>query len=136
MSAALRACILDGCTKVATDNDSTARFEVARMERMGDEDLDHQRLMKSMCSEMLFKMRLRFVEKAAPTFTPHNRVSDLVFREKRGKIPARGSPQDRDVAELPRALVGDAITGLNRKIIDNLQKKCKLCFHGGKGIGR
>ena len=61
---------IDGCAKVATDNVSTAQFEVARVERHVDGDLDHQLAKLSMISKMVFRSRLRFIFEALPTFSP------------------------------------------------------------------
>lgn len=126
--------IIGGYAKVATDNVSTAQFEKVRVPRMVDADLDHQRLKVSLCSNMVCKLRLRFVEEAAPTLSPHNRVSNLIYRGRRAKVPAPGSPGDGDVAALNSALGGDAITDLSKKTKTDLENIYRLCFHGSRGI--
>ncbi|CAM9856134.1 unnamed protein product, partial [Hapterophycus canaliculatus] len=87
---------IDGCAKIATDNVSTTQFEVARVERYVDTDLQHTLLKMSMISKMVFKHRLRWVVEAAPTFGPHNRVSNSMLRTQRGKMAPEGSPENGD----------------------------------------
>ncbi|CAM9101820.1 unnamed protein product, partial [Hapterophycus canaliculatus] len=91
---------IDGCAKIATDNVSTAQFEVARMDRHVDTDLQHVLLKMSMMSKMVFRSRLRWVVKAAPICGPHNRISNSMRRTEREKMAAERSPDSGDVGEL------------------------------------
>ena len=127
---------IDGCAKVATDNVSTAQFEVARVDKVVDGDLDHQLAKISMISKMQFKSRLRFISEALPTFSPHNRISNLMHRGRRGKMPPRSSPEDGDVNQLLLALDGSGIEALSGKAIADLKYIFRLCFRRGSGIAR
>lgn len=122
---------IDACNKICTDDVSTAQFEVARVDRVVDGDLQLQLAKLSMISKMVFKRRLRFVTEALPTFSPHNRVSNLMHRGERGKMPPKGSPEDGDVDKLNLALDGDSIDALSGKTMSDLKTIYRSCFSSG-----
>eukprot|EP00903_Cladosiphon_okamuranus_P012692 g11868.t2 len=128
---------IDGCAKICSDDVSTEHFEVARVERDVDTDLQHQLLKLSMISKMVFERRLRWVVEAAPTVSPHNRISNVMHRTARGKLAPEGAPERGDAGELYRALGDGAITDLNNKTVDDLKNIYRLCYPpGGKGISK
>ncbi|CAB1099671.1 unnamed protein product [Ectocarpus sp. CCAP 1310/34] len=79
----------------------------------------------SMIYKMIFNARLRWVLEAAPTFGPHNRVSNVMHRTARGRMAPVGSPENGDAGELMRALGDGAVTDLSDKselLVQCLQK--------------
>ncbi|CAM9175839.1 unnamed protein product [Scytosiphon promiscuus] len=127
---------MNDSAQMATDDICTAEFEVARVERYVDTDLQHALVIISMISKMVFRSRLRWVTEAAPTFGPHNRVSNLMLRTQRESMAPEGSPEYGDAGALMRALGGDTIGDLSGKSFDDLKTIYRLCFPGGEGIGR
>lgn len=127
---------VDGCAKVATDHVSIAEFEVARLERYVDADLQHQLLKVSVTSKMVFGERLVFVTGGAPAFGPHHRVGNLMLRTKRGNISPPGSPQDGDAGALLQAVGEGGIKDLKNHSFNHLQSIHRLCFKGGKCISK
>ncbi|CAN0285649.1 unnamed protein product, partial [Ascophyllum nodosum] len=87
-----------------------------------------------MISNMQFKSRLRFISEALPTFSPHNRISNLMHRGQRGKMPPRGCPEDGHVNQLLLALDGSGIEALLGKTIADLKTTFRQCFRRGSGI--
>lgn len=127
---------IDGCAKICSDDVSTEQFEVARVERDVDTDLQHELLKLSMISNMVFARRLRWVVEAAPTVSPHNRISNVMHRTARGKLAPEGAPERGDPGELLRALGNGAITDLHNKTVDDLKNIYRLCYPNGKGISK
>lgn len=128
---------IDGCAKICTDDVSTEHFEVARVERDVDTDLQQYLLKLSMISKMVFDGRLRWVVEAAPTVSPHNRISNVMHRTARGKLAPEGDPERGDAGELLRALGDGAISDLSLKTVDDLKNIYRLCYPpGGKGISK
>lgn len=128
---------IDGCAKICTDDVSTEHFEVARVERDVDTDLQHELLKLSMISKIVFDVRLRWVVEAPPTVSPHNRISNVMHRTARGKLAPEGAPERGDAGELLRALGDGAITDLSNKTVDDLKNIYRLCYPpGGKGISK
>lgn len=122
--------------EIATDESCIAQFEVARVDRYVDTDLQHALVILSMISKMVFRFRLRWVTEAAPIFGPHNRVSNLILRTQRGKMAPEGSPESGDARELARALGDGTISDLSGKTFCELKTIYRLCFPSEKGIGR
>ncbi|CAB1104560.1 unnamed protein product [Ectocarpus sp. CCAP 1310/34] len=81
-----------------------------------------------MISKMVFDRRLRWVVEAAPTVSPHNRISNVMHRTARGKLAPEGAPERGDAGDLLRALGDGAITDLSNKTKDDLQNIYRLCY--------
>lgn len=73
------------------------QFEIAQQRRMFVEaDLQHQLLRLYLMSGMVFDQRLDFVIERLPTFSPRNRVGNLVFHIKLGKMTKLDLPENGD----------------------------------------
>lgn len=123
---------------MTTDNVSTAQFQLARVDRVVDGGLDHQlaKDINNIKDAVPVKSPLHIISEALPTFSPHNRFSNVMHRGKRGKMPTRGSPEDGDVEQLLLALDGSGIESLSEKNVSDLKTVSRSCFPRGSGIAR
>lgn len=120
----------DGCTKVATENVSFHQFRRANETGTLDIDHHHQLLKLTMMSPMVFHCHLRFVDEAAPTFSPFNRVSNRFLQTQTRQIPSTSSGKNKDGARLAELLGDNGIKALGR------MKKAKQGEVYGKCVGR
>ena len=126
---------VDACAKVATNNVSTKQFEVARQERELDADCQHVQLKLSMMSPMVFDRRLAFVTEAAPIFSPHSRLGNLVPRSERGKIAGRGEALG-DAEALLDAVGDGGIESMHTSSYKELKYIYSRTFENSKGISQ
>lgn len=120
----------DGTAKLCADGISMAQFEVARVDRVVDTDLQQELQKLSMISKMVFARRLCWLVEAPPVIG-RNRTSNLMHRTARGKVAPAGTPESGDGGALLLALGDGAITDLKTKTNDDLKNIYRLCYRSG-----